>query len=318
MAAAFACATHDGAHSWCSCHTCAPTPVAALASLRQALVQFTEAAAAPEAKAALDGTQLPLYLAPSHPVPVLLRVMHSPLADVAVRQQSERARCAGQGVMETNAPLDPRYGLTTNAPLVLGPTSVPPASFLKGLPESQCAVGGFGGGTPIPAAAAAAAAAAVGLSGHGTRQRRRLLRAARHGGWGAATRSCGLLLACLYLQGAHTTGVSSHATTAQHAKPSLHAISLSALCLQIDDVEYAPTLQALSQVFSVYGPLAKMLLLCRAGMWQALVQYKSAAAAAAAKQYLNGHAMYPGGANKVRRHNSFCCPYGAGCRARLR
>jgi hypothetical protein len=64
-------------------------------------------------------------------------------------------------------------------------------------------------------------------------------------------------------------------------------------------VQYNPTLEALSEVFTVYGPLAKAQLLYRGGAWQALVQYREPAAAAAAKQYLNGHAMYPGGANKV-------------------
>jgi hypothetical protein len=68
---------------------------------------------------------------------------------------------------------------------------------------------------------------------------------------------------------------------------------------QIDDVQYNPTLEALSEVFSVYGPLAKVQLLYRGGAWQALVQYRESAAAASAKQYLNGHAMYPGGVNKV-------------------
>lgn len=68
---------------------------------------------------------------------------------------------------------------------------------------------------------------------------------------------------------------------------------------QIDEVQYAPTVEAMSQVFSVYGPLAKMSIMNRAGMWQALVQYRDAKAAAAAKQYLDGFAMYPGGANKV-------------------
>lgn len=69
---------------------------------------------------------------------------------------------------------------------------------------------------------------------------------------------------------------------------------------QIDDVQYTPTLEALQQVFTVYGPLAKMLLYSRAGQWQALVQFKEAAAAGTAKQYLHGYAMYPGGVNKVR------------------
>ena len=65
-------------------------------------------------------------------------------------------------------------------------------------------------------------------------------------------------------------------------------------------MQYTPSLDAMKQVFSVYGALAKMQLLYRAGAWQALVQYAEPAAAAAARSYLNGHAMYPGGANKVR------------------
>jgi hypothetical protein len=94
-----------------------------------------------------------------------------------------------------------------------------------------------------------------------------------------------------------------------HCRPGLYRIQQAPLSPQlvgrllqpqIDDVQYTPSLEALSQVFSVYGTLAKMLLLCRAGAWQALVQYTDAAAAAVAREYLNGHSMYPG-ANTVRR-----------------
>ncbi|KIY92072.1 hypothetical protein MNEG_15891 [Monoraphidium neglectum] len=43
-----------------------------------------------------------------------------------------------------------------------------------------------------------------------------------------------------------------------------------------------------------------MTLANRGGCWQALVQFREAAAAAVAKQYLDGYAMYPGGANKIQ------------------
>jgi hypothetical protein len=91
------------------------------------------------------------------------------------------------------------------------------------------------------------------------------------------------------------------------SNPRSRELLLNHAPIQIDDVQYTPSLDTVKQVFSVYGPLAKMQLLYRAGAWQALVQYAEPAAAAAARSYLNGHAMYPGGANKVRGGSALSC-----------
>lgn len=55
-------------------------------------MQYRDASVTPGARLALDGTQLPLHMAPRHPGPVVVRVVHSPLADVPVRQQTAHAR----------------------------------------------------------------------------------------------------------------------------------------------------------------------------------------------------------------------------------
>jgi hypothetical protein len=75
---------------------------------------------------------------------------------------------------------------------------------------------------------------------------------------------------------------------------------------QIDDVAYAPSIDALQQVFAVYGAVARMTLTCRAGLWRALVEYADPSAAATARAYLDGHAMYPEGANRVRARGAWC------------
>lgn len=61
----------------------------------QALVQFKDAGSVAGAKQALDGVQVPSYMAPGATKPVLLKVTHSPLADIVVRSQSEKTRCVG-------------------------------------------------------------------------------------------------------------------------------------------------------------------------------------------------------------------------------
>ena len=58
----------------------------------QALVQFADAASAPRARAALDGAAVPPDALPPGQPPVLMRVGHSPVADIVVRVQSERMR----------------------------------------------------------------------------------------------------------------------------------------------------------------------------------------------------------------------------------
>eukprot|EP00877_Chromochloris_zofingiensis_P014781 jgi/Chrzof1/9557/Cz04g07230.t1 len=83
--------------------------------------------------------------------------------------------------------------------------------------------------------------------------------------------------------------------------PGMPDISTSNVLLcMIDNVQYTPTLDALHTTFSTYGFVQKLTIFEKNGNWQALVQYPDDATAASAKHYLDGHCMYPGGANKIK------------------
>lgn len=71
------------------------------------------------------------------------------------------------------------------------------------------------------------------------------------------------------------------------------------LLVFIDDVEYTPTLDALHTVFKTYGHVHKMTVFEKSGNWQALVQYADEGTAEQAKEYLDGHCMYPNHRNKL-------------------
>lgn len=75
------------------------------------------------------------------------------------------------------------------------------------------------------------------------------------------------------------------------------------LCM-VDDIMYPITEEALDTVLSAYGEVVQKAIYERPGIWQAVVQYSSPASANAAKQALEGHAIYEGGYNKLRVFNS--------------
>lgn len=58
-------------------------------------MQFSDPRLAAEARAGLDGTRVPAYMAPSHPNSITMRVGHSMLPEVTIARESEWARWAG-------------------------------------------------------------------------------------------------------------------------------------------------------------------------------------------------------------------------------
>eukprot|EP00879_Flechtneria_rotunda_P018344 GHRR01019241.1.p1 GENE.GHRR01019241.1~~GHRR01019241.1.p1 ORF type:complete len:375 (+),score=144.37 GHRR01019241.1:1083-2207(+) len=97
-----------------------------------------------------------------------------------------------------------------------------------------------------------------------------------------------------------TVAAASTVAAPAAAVDSSSAATSNVLQCMLENVAYSPSLKDLHTVFSTYGHVQKMTLLEKSGTWQAMVQYSDDATAGVAKQYLNGHTMYPGGKNKLK------------------
>lgn len=72
------------------------------------------------------------------------------------------------------------------------------------------------------------------------------------------------------------------------------------LLVQLDNYMYDITVDSIYEIFRHYGNVQKIAIFQKGNQWQALVQFPDSAGATAAKQVLEGHAMYEGGANVLR------------------
>lgn len=72
------------------------------------------------------------------------------------------------------------------------------------------------------------------------------------------------------------------------------------LLVQVDEYMYDLTVDNIHEIFKRYGDVKKIAIFQKNNQWQALVQYPDHQSAAAAKQVLEGHAMFEGGANVLR------------------
>ncbi|KAG6524156.1 hypothetical protein ZIOFF_014047 [Zingiber officinale] len=269
----------------------------------QALIQYTDAATASEARNSLDGRSIPKYLLPEHITSCHLRITFSAHTDLNIKFQSHRSRLlpgeptAADGQV---GGLENRGGRAVNQTDLLVSGEELAGELAAASDDADSAVGkDLVGGVP---AADRQRSRFFPPAQRNSRESRRSLRQERRKKEEVAQGKLAGPSFADYTNPYLPVNPSAIDGTLQptigpDGKIKEHESNV--LLASIENMQYAVTVDVLHTVFSAFGTVHKIAIFEKNGGTQALIQYPDMTTAAVAKEALEGHCIYDGGYCKL-------------------